>query len=51
MVMSGGGEADVQPTEGAERRYSMTMTDAELRRWLQNPQWRAQLPCLIVEET
>ena len=28
----------------------MKMTDAELRIWLRNPQWRAQLHHLIAEE-
>lgn len=29
----------------------MAMTDAELRMWLKNPQWRAQLRRQIAEET
>ena len=29
----------------------MTMTDAALRAWLQDPPWRAQLHRLLAEET
>ena len=44
------GEAGAQPPEGAENRDPMMMTDAALRAWLRDPQWRAQLHRLLAEE-
>ena len=51
VVMSGGGETEGHPPEGAERRDSITMTDEKLRVWIQNRQWRAPLHFVIAEET
>ena len=51
VVMTRGGEAEGQPSEGAEGRDGTTLTDATLRDWLRSPHWRAQLRRLVTEET